>query len=260
MLTRSKRWYAPAGKVLTALAGAMLLALLFTVTDGGRTAEAAGTEPVSMQSDVQEDLCGGYLIDGRWVHQHPCNPPVINNCWNWGCGGGCNWGGCGGNCYFAGCVNTCNWCGYQNCGYAGVCGGGCGWGGCVNACGYGYGCGNSCYNTCGVASCGVYSSYYGYNFVNYACRTAPAFSMRFENPPNAVFCGSTTNLTVATQGIAHGADIRFNTSLGTITQVADVINGRAVASLNLPFGRTGLAQVTASYDGISTSTILQVVC
>src|SRR5688500_7120927 len=93
------RWYAPAGRLLVALAGAMLLAFLVAVTDGGRTAEAGGLQPVAAQSEASADRCGGYWYNASWV-QRPCNPHVVGaNCFQWGCGG-CGWQGC---------VNQCAW-------------------------------------------------------------------------------------------------------------------------------------------------------
>jgi hypothetical protein len=244
MLTRPERWYAPAGKLLVGLAAAVLLALLFVITDSGKTAEAAGLQPVAAESNALPDLCGGYIIDGRAVHQHPCNPPVAG-CFQWGCGA-CNWYGCAQPCYFAGCVTNCGWCGAYNCGR-----------GCVNACNYG--CGNVCNYGCGNYNpCGSRVFYGAYGFVNYSC--AGNYSLRFENPPQAVFCGSNTAVTVLAPGLPNGTDILFNTSWGTIGSPVDVINGRATTTLSVPFGRTALAQLTARWDGVSTSTIIQVVC
>jgi hypothetical protein len=254
MLT-PERWFAPVAKLTVALAGAMLLAFLVAVTDGGRTAEAGSLQPVAAQSEVSADLCGGYLIDGRWVHQYPCNPPVVGGgCFQWGCGNPCAWQGCGNPCAWQGCG-----CAWQGCGNP------CYHFGChfANAghCGINYGCGNFCNNTCGNP-CGAaqYVRYGGHIvLVNNRC-AAPVTSLRFESPPQAVFCGSNTALSVLAPGLVNGSDVHFTASLGTVATPVDVITGRATTTLSVPFGVRGLSQVTARWDGVSTSTIIQVVC
>jgi hypothetical protein len=243
----------------------MLLALLLAGAGSDR-AEAAGVQPVQATESVSPDGCPNWYYGG--VTPVSCyQGPQCTSVWGYGCNVtpcyyfGCTTG-CGINCFYNcayGCGNVCGYgCGYNNCAY-----GGCGY----NVCGYGCGapCNNACGHSCGGYVPAYYAYGYGYGFHNYQRCHAPAYSVRFENPPTALAAGTTYNIIAAVYDAYgryayNGLDVKFTTSLGTITPVVDLIGGRATAALSLQPGRCGLAQVTAVAGGASASTIIQVVC
>ena len=231
-------------RLLTVFAAAILMLFLFAATSDTSTAHAAGKPPAPQASAAAHDGCGyssvlpgygfgyGYGSMGApwWYSPVVCMPvaPVVA-------------------------ISACSPVpGVYNCsGY----------------CGAGYGYSTACPPSCTIYSCASYCAQaygYFYGFTNIACQL-PVDRVSFMDAPNSVNCGSVWDLVVQVwdsrgQPVVDGTQVKFATSLGSVTASATTTAGKAVTRLVNAPGRPGLAQVTAQAGSVEGSAIIMVKC
>lgn len=244
-------------RLLTVLAAATLMLLLFAATGDTSTAQAAGKPPAPQASATAPDNCGyssfmpgygfgsgfgygfGYGSMGVpwWYQPSVCVPvvPIVS-------------------------YSTCTPLpGVYNCsGY----------------CGAGYWYHTSCPPACTVYSCApycvqAYSPFqygfgYGLGYGTVPCQLA-VDRVAFVDAPNSVNCGTSWDLVVQVwdalgHAVVDGTQVKFATSFGSVTASATTTGGKAVTRLVNAPGRSGLAQVTAQAGNVEGSAIIMVRC
>jgi hypothetical protein len=228
---------------------------LFAATGDTSTAQAAGKPPAPQAAAVAPDNCGyssfmpgygfgsgfgygyGYTGVPWWYQQAFCVPvvPIVS-------------------------YSTCTPLpGVYNC--SGYCGSGYWYHtNCAPACPY-YSCAPYCVQ---AYSPFQYGFGYGYGYGSVPCQLS-ADRISFVDAPNSVNCGSSWDLVVQVwdtlgHAVVDGTQVKFATSLGSVTASATTTGGKAVTRLTNAAGRSGLAQVTAQTGNVEGSAIIMVKC
>jgi len=202
----------------------------------------------------------------------------------YGCGGNCYYGnvyscGIGGSCYGTiNCGVNCGLAYYSGCGTTTNCVG-VYYNGCGNGCGvstlYGatYGCVGNCAGSLGYQSC-IPPTCGNVNGPILNCSNSYVPSNNLQYVPgrvsilpsaSTIACGGATAITVNVTDpngfkVPDGTSVNFTTSLGYIQASDTTAGGTAVASLTIPPGTSGSANVTATAGGQSANTTISVTC